>query len=284
MASTPRALPGPQRRAARRSVSRGALVARAAGAAVALAATSACEPTVIVGTRMCSQSLDDSGPMLDPDAGVVPWQTGFEDGFCEYALPTGFCFATGTSTYKLVTSPVHSGQYAAAFSVRSDVDGGSQVRCVQQGVFPSAAYYGAWYYVPVANQNSGVWNLFHFQGGPPGATLHGLWDVSLVSLADGGVHLTLYDFLSGMAPDASAVPPIPINQWFHIEVYFKRAKDATGEIRMYQDSVLAVRLTGLATDDTDWGQWYVGNLATALAPPASTIYVDDVSIGMAPAP
>jgi hypothetical protein len=261
-----------------------ALLARAAGAALALAAASACEPTVVVGTRMCSQSLEDSGPLLDPDSGVTPWQTGFEDGFCEYAYPTGFCFGTGSSMYTLVKSPVHSGQYAAAFSVRSDVDGGSQVRCVGQGIFPGAAYYGAWYYVPVAAQNTGVWNLFHFQGGVPGQVLHGLWDVSLVSLTDGGVRLNLYDFLSGTSADAGAVPPIPINQWFHIEVHFKRAKDATGEISMYQDGVLVARLTGLATDDTDWGQWYVGNLATALSPAASIVYVDDITLGPAPGP
>jgi hypothetical protein len=42
-----------------------------------------------------------------------------------------------------------------------------------------------------------------------------------------------------------------------------------------------VHLTGLATDNTDWGQWYVGNYATSLVPPSSTLYVDDVTIGFA---
>jgi hypothetical protein len=157
--------------------------------------------------------------------------------------------------------------------------GGSQVRCVQQGVFPSEAYYGAWYYIPALAQNSGLWNLFHFQGGVPGQTLGGKWDVSLVNSSDGGaLQIVFFDFLTGSTPSTAAAPPIPIGQWFHIEVYFKRAKDTTGELTLWQDSVMAVHLTGLVTDDTDWGQWYVGNLATALAPPASTIYVDDVTI------
>jgi hypothetical protein len=38
------------------------------------------------------------------------------------------------------------------------------------------------------------------------------------------------------------------------------------------------------TDPSNWGQWYVGNLATALAPSNSTIYVDDVTIGTTPPP
>jgi hypothetical protein len=78
----------------------------------------------------------------------------------------------------------------------------------------------------------------------------------------------------------STAPPIPIGQWFHLEVYFKRASDATGEITLWQDSAMAVHLTGLVTDPTGWGQWYVGNLADHLVPPASTVYVDDVTISL----
>ena len=79
-----------------------------------------------------------------------------------------------------------------------------------------------------------------------------------------------------MTPSANAVPPIPIGQYFHIEVYFKRAKDTTGTLTLFQDGVMAVSLTGLVTDPTDWGQWYVGIWANSLTPPGSTIYVDDV--------
>ena len=34
------------------------------------------------------------------------------------------------------------------------------------------------------------------------------------------------------------------------------------------------------TDDSRWGQWFVGNYATALSPPSSTVYVDDVTIDL----
>jgi hypothetical protein len=261
------------------------LLQRLAGTVLLCAAASACEPTVVIGDRVCqSPPADAGGSTLDASVGV-PWTTGFEDGFCDYASPMGFCFATGSGSYSLVTSPVHSGRYAAAFSVNGVADaGGSQVRCVQQGVFPDAAYYSAWYYVPTWAQNNSLWNLLHFQGGVPGTgNQHGLWDVSLVNLGDGGpLHVTFFDFLTGTVPDTSAVPPIPIGQWFHIEVYFKRAKDATGQFSMWQDGVMAMSMTGLATDDTGWGQWYVGNLADALLPPASTVYVDDVTIGSEP--
>ena len=118
----------------------------------------------------------------DPDASVGAWTTGFEDGFCDYTLPTGYCYAAGGS-YSLVTSPVHSGRYAAAFTAVAVGDasaGPVQARCVQQGVFPSAAYYGAWYYVPAEAVKDGGYNLFHSQGVGPGTAGSNLWDVSLV--------------------------------------------------------------------------------------------------------
>lgn len=284
LGSRPSKLDGFRRTTPLHGVDWRASLSRIGAVGLLCAAASACAPTVIIGEKVCPESIADGGPTPNPASTVsVPWSTSFEDGFCHYALPMGFCFGTGSGAYSLVTSPVHSGRYAAAFSVRSDADGGAQTRCVEQGVFPAAAYYGAWYYVPASAQNSGLWNLLHFQGGVPGQLLHGLWDVSLVDSSDGGgLHVSFLDFLTHATPDTSAVPPIPIGQWFHLEVYFKRARDTSGQFSLWQDGVLAVNLTSIATDDTDWGQWYVGNLATALLPPSSTVYVDDVTIGSAP--
>jgi len=271
-------------------------------ALLALIATStgACSPTVAVGTLFCMPPPDaasnlDSGapsyagpaPTVDLDATIAQsWSTGFEDGFCDYALPTGFCYTAGPASYTIVTSPVHSGRYAAAFtaSVFELQDGGmgsSQARCVEQGVFPAVAYYGAWYYVPAPATNTGDWNLLHFQsgdGGPIPLNRAYLWDVSLTNVSDGGIHISFFDFVNMSSPDASAVPPIPIGQWFHIEVYFKRAADSTGEISVWQDGEKAMDLSGLVTDPANWGQWYVGNLVTGISPAESVVYVDDVSI------
>jgi hypothetical protein len=61
-------------------------------------------------------------------------------------------------------------------------------------------------------------------------------------------------------------------------MFLKRASDATGEVQVYQDGVSVLHQIGIITDDSAWAQWYVGNLATNLTPPESTIYVDDVSI------
>jgi hypothetical protein len=155
---------------------------------------------------------------------------------------------------------------------------------VRQGVLPPAAYYGAWYYVPAPAVNTGNWNLFHFQGAnvPDGTFAHGLWDVSFATPPGASIHAYAYDFLRGTIADASAATPIPIGSWFHLEVYFRRATGGTGQFTIYQDGRIVADRSGVATDDSTWGQWFVGNLATALNPPLSTLYVDDVTVNSSP--
>src|ERR1039458_9041167 len=110
-----------------------------------------CDKVLVVGVcEPGERSALDSG---DDDAGAVsitlPWSSGFEDGFCGFRRVGGFCYQRGAASYTLVTSPVHSGTFAAAFTVSSDTSAsGTQARCARQGTLPERAYYGAWYYVP----------------------------------------------------------------------------------------------------------------------------------------
>ncbi len=239
----------------------------------------ACEPTVTVGEWKCSLlGLPDAAPPSTAPV-AVPWSTGFENGFCDYSAAGGFCYGA-PAIYETVTSPVHSGHHAAAFSVNAGDPTAYQARCVRQGVLPQAAYYGAWYFVPALAENSAVWNLLHFQGGDPSAQ-HGLWDVSLVNATNGDLELVVYDFLNGVTLDAAPPVPVPIGSWFHLEFYLARAADATGAVALYQDDRLVVQTTNIVTDDSSWGQWYVGNYANGLSPANSTLYVDDVTISAA---
>ncbi len=108
--------------------------------------------------------------------------------------------------------------------------------------------------------------------------MHGLWDLSLSNGPAGGLHLMVQDDLRGETRDASDAGPIPIGGWVHLQVYLTRAADSTGEFAVYQDGVLALHLQSIVTDDSQWGEWYVGNWADAIEPPESTVYVDDVAI------
>jgi hypothetical protein len=262
---------------------------------LALLAT-ACSKEIVVGSDEAvdangADTTTDAGPPDDAaddsvsDSGlallVVPWSTGFENKFADWSEPddAGFCYGMGAgASYTIVTSPVHSGTHAAAFTINTALSIPSQTRCVRQGVLPASAYYGAWYYVPVPESNeAGTWNLFHFQGADsPDATIGYLWDVSLINLTDGAIAPSVYDFLSAQ-PHETAFP-IPIATWFHLEVRLKRSSGNAGEFTLYIDGKQLLDLQGIATDDTRWGQWFVGNYATAQSPNPSTLYVDDVTI------
>ncbi len=256
--------------------------------AAALAASPACDGHILVGADPSDAAPGPSADDGGVDAAstftplVVPWGTGFESGFIDWSLPEnqGFCYFVGSASFSIVTSPVHGGTHAAAFTVNSAVPL-SEARCLRQGVLPDAAYYGAWYYVPAPAANTGNWNLLHFRGGdtPDGAT-HGLWDVSLANGPDGAVGTTVFDFLRmrTLEAGAGAVTAIPIAQWFHLEAFFRRSNTSAGAFTVYLNGQIAYQVTGLSTDDSTLGSWHVGNLATALMPAMSTVYVDDVSI------
>lgn len=238
---------------------------------------------MVVGEFECPAESAEAGTLpSDTDPIAVPWETSFENGPCDYTQVAGFCYRFPPETFRIVDSPVHTGRYAAEVSVVTGTDGGEQPqgRCVRQGVLPAEAYYGAWFLISKAATNSGLWNLFHFRSDsqPPG-----LWDVSLTSefCAAGELCLELFTsrFVNG---DERFSPPVPIGRWFHVVVYLKRAKDTSGAVALYlgdqSGDQKVVEFTNLITDDTDWGQWYVGNLASATEPPECTVYMDDITI------
>lgn len=247
--------------------------------------STACDSKVVIGSWSCQDVFTSSGrtqAAVDASSSsfAVPWSTGFEEGFCEYAEVGGYCYSHGVATYTVVDSPVHSGRRAAAFSVIADgTQVSSETRCVREGNLPMSAYYGAWYLIPAVTTSSNNWNLFHFQGGDSAsAVFHGLWDISLYNRQGGGLGLSMYDFLRDHWYYAAAAPPLPVGSWFHLEVYLKRAPDTSGEITVYQDGSDVLHLTGLATDDSQWCQWYLGNLAIQLESTDSTLFVDDISV------
>src|ERR1700755_2466439 len=123
-----------------------------AWASALLTLLTACAPDLVVGTWSCE--ADDAGASTDVTEPVnVPWATGFESEFCDYVRPAGLCYAAPLAEYSVLTSPVHAGAYAPAFHVRGDGGDGYQTRCVRQGVLPTAAFYGAWYFIPAPANN-----------------------------------------------------------------------------------------------------------------------------------
>lgn len=290
------------------ATSRRKTVGSALGVVLLLAACS--EPQVLVGAIDCSRPGGGEVPLPRPRYGS--WNTGFESGFCDYTNRwSGYCYVaietgggeggagaeggaggegptavpTEPASFEIVTSPVHSGRRAAAFTVHTKT-GGRQSRCFVDGALPTDARYGAWFYLPSDVESSGDnWNLFHFLGDLPDAgTDEGVWDVSLAASETEPLHLYVRDFLEGptVTKRGPEPVPVPIGTWFHVEFRWLRATDETGTVALYQDGQLLWTETNRITDHAARSQWYVGNLAIKLPPEASTLYVDDVTIRPSP--
>ena len=263
---------------------------RLAGATAAFCAVVAgCRPEIDVGTWNCGSSagaIDADGDGSTPFS-TAPvdssWSAGFEDGFCEYDRREGFCYFAPDAAQAIVTSPVLSGDRAAAFSVTfAPGSDGVQSRCVREGLLPLHATYGAWFYLPEAPTAADNWNLMHFRGADGSPPLINLWDVSLRARDDGTFVPFILDAINRSALTPTAVRPVPFGEWFHLEFTWLRASDATGAVALRQDGELVLEVDGLVTDTTQFAQWYVGNLANSLTPSDSTLYVDDVTIRPAP--
>jgi hypothetical protein len=259
----------------------GAAVVGGAGAPVVggEGGSAACEsPQRIAG--LGGEGNDGVGPPSNPL--IVPWTTSFENGFCDYAEADGYCYVEAFAGFEVVTSPVRSGSFAAAYTLNTDAGlAGHQSRCVRGGQLPEAAYYSAYFFIPEAPSATANWNLMHFRG-IDGDSSHGLWDVSIARTPAGSLRVYIFDHLRALVRDTTSVPALPVGEWFQLEVYWRRAADATGALTLYQDGEVAFDLTELITDDSSLGEWYVGNLAATLTPAISTIYVDDVAIREAP--
>ena len=248
-----------------------------------------CAPQVSAGEWQCP---GDGGVAAATDPVAVPWSTGFEaprglahpeEAFCDYARVAGYCY--GDQVYALVTEPHHQGRFAAEYKV---VGGkADQTRCVREGVLPASAYYGAWYFIPEALKEAKGWNLWHFQGRDDDSEpFRDLWDVTLVKGAQAGDwELIVFDPLAPPNKGVYRGPahrPIPIGSWFHIELFLKRAASTTGEVRLYQDGVLLIEQANLRSDASKFSRWFVGNWAVEATPANSSLFVDDVSISIAP--
>jgi hypothetical protein len=246
-----------------------------------------CKSSIEVGAWKCA-----AAPLFEPpDGSLIPpgkdtivlprWSSSFENGFCGYAEARGYCYTDPDAIYDVTDTVARTGRRAAAFTITTDdAKVGRQARCVREGRLPQDAYYGAWFYIPTRAVNNGNWNLIHFQGasGEEDPPLRGLWDVSIDTSEDGRMLPRLVRLIGRGPPATHADVELPVAKWFSIQLRLKRDAAESGIAALYLDGDLVAEYSNIVTDDTAWGQWYVGNLADNLEPQESTVYVDDVSI------
>ena len=75
--------------------------------------------------------------------------------------------------------------------------------------------------------------------------------------------------------------PVPVGQWVHFEIFFRKATDTTGRITIWQDGVQILDHANVVTAPTDLLQWDAGGGSNDIAPSPATVYFDDATISLA---
>ena len=148
---------------------------RRAGAGLVLASlSSACEPELVVGTWTCPPPDADQAPGNRSKVVELPGRPVSKHGFCDYVRAGGFCYPTRSFVH--ASSRARSRRTQGRRVLRDHLirrSVGRQTRCFREGALPREALYGAWFYVPSLADNTGNWNLMHFQGGRRSSTASG---------------------------------------------------------------------------------------------------------------
>lgn len=243
-----------------------------------------CEPALRVGDLQCSPgpgaaATKNGNGVYNEGLLPAPWQTSFDDGFCDYQYLAGFCYSDSSSSYRLVSAPVHTGPFAAAFDLSPSkgrrTPGALRARgtaaqrsVLQRLVLRSERPFRRPRLEPIprprrTSPREARWALGRVAGRRE-------WRPER------------------LCAEPSGRPPLPAHQpeanppssLVSARILPKERTDATGAVALHQDGEELLRVTNAVTNDTPFSQWYVGNFAGNIPPnsPTSTLYVDDVSV------
>ena len=172
-------------------------------------------------------------PTLDVGSNLI-WATDHETGGLEdwYADDQGGPLkdSTDDSPIVIVEGPTHSGRYSLELTdlAMSDSEGPGVYRELQ---LPPDAYYSAWYYLPRLYRTNSQWTIQKFRSrldSDPNAISHG-HDLNLRTLPGGQVVLYVFSHDPAYLQAPLSDPPafVPVETWFHVEVFFRPRTDET---------------------------------------------------------
>lgn len=245
-----------------------ARVLRPAGIALFLASISvACNERVYVGSD-------------------IIWSAGHESGdLSEWANGAGGADNSGEDEGSVAVSEerAHGGRFALKLEKTVDTSSiarGGGPRLARVGL-PEEAFYSAWYFVPQAYQTHSYWTIMQFDSlTMTNAVYDRGIDLQLRSLPDGALVLQalFHNEAYLLSPLTNPVPTIPIGRWFHVEVEFRAATDATGKMLVWLDGRRVYELSGRPTVEPTSLEFMVSSLLFDLEPSPVELYVDDVVI------
>ena len=255
-----------------------------------LVALGACSDQIHLGGAPLAPSAPDA-PLAADVADALPalpyWfadhETGdlsqwFEGGSSE----GGQILSSDGAQLTVVTSPVHSGQFAVGSAINA-TGRPSYARLYRSGVLPTDAYYRVWMYIPQRYTIGQLWNVFEFQGRPdpadPTKYVY-LWSLNLEQASNGDMSWYLFDDVRQKNYRTNPTMAAPILHWFLVEAFMHQATDNSGHVTFWIDGNLFADVTGVSTVPTMWLSWNVGGSSSNITEPSAEIFLDDAEIAL----
>ncbi|HVZ88870.1 MAG TPA: heparin lyase I family protein [Polyangia bacterium] len=226
---------------------------------------SGCAPRVNVGSSLLWFAEHETGDFSE-------WTAGSKGGYAADTPDTSV-----TITTDVAHSGTHSVKLANAAPTAYET-----ARLYREDAFPTEAYYSAWFRLPQLYQTTEDWTIMQFNVPPTdGGSTGALLDVDLRSLASGEMILDIYDHRPEYlrSPTAEPAIPVPIGQWFQIEVFYRNVGDDTGRFTLWLDGQVNYDLHrpfGLSSTT----YWSPCSSTEGLSPTQSDLYVDDAAVSL----
>jgi hypothetical protein len=225
----------------------------------------------------CSTQVNVSNSLL--------WSAQHETGnFIEWTGDGkgGYSADVPDTSVTISTTFAHSGTHSVRLANAAPT-AYETARLYRQDSFPQEAYYSTWYYLPQVYRTTEDWTIMQFNvpptadGGSGGQVI----DVDLRSLASGEMILDIFDHRMAYlrSPIAEPALPVPIAQWFQIEVFYRNVGDASGRFTLYLDGQVNYDLHR-PFGASSMTYWSPCNSVEGLSPTQSDLYVDDAAVSL----
>jgi hypothetical protein len=149
-------------------------------------------------------------------------------------------------------------------------------------------YYKVWFYFPqnytlVGQPSWRFWNILSWKS-KTSTQNESFYQINVYNRADTGrMYLALYNWQTGTLLPAAETIDVPVNQWFHIEAFYKSSEELTGQVKVWQDGTLLWDVQNVQTRYVGGvTEWSVNNYGSGLDPQPAYFFIDNAEIGRIP--
>jgi hypothetical protein len=248
-------------------------------------------PTPSPTATATATATPDPAPATEPStplasASNVIWSADSETGNLDQWTAGQYgeaAFNSGSGTVTPSTDVAHSGTTSLKLAI-NDASGTSQAARIfrwndpEGNALPESAYYSVWYYFPQNYTPAEWWNVMQFKSRTSSDSVDPMWVLNVGNRDNGNMYFYLWDAMHKRSFDAATALDLPVSQWTHIEIYFRRSTGTSGQITIWQDGTKLFDLDQIQTTTADNQQWSLSNYTDNITPSNPVIYADDAVI------